>query len=69
MIKAEEYCLLGCIDQIKEDGSRLVNLHVKGVVQVESFAIANNWLVLGGAVSPQPGRSKHHQYTEYIYKK
>lgn len=35
-------------------GSGLVSLHMKDVLQGKSFAISKSWLVLGGAVFPQP---------------
>lgn len=44
-------------------GFGLVSLHIKCMLLARSFAVSENWLALGGAVSPYPERffkmSKH----------
>lgn len=46
-------------------GSGLVSLHLKGVLQGKSFDISKTWLVLGGAVSPQPVKPQMPEHQEY----
>ena len=48
----------------RRSGSGLVRLQIPTMLPAESFALLQNWLSQGGAVSPQPDgvfrMSKHH---------
>lgn len=46
-------------------GSRLIRLPMKGVLQGMSFALSKTWLVLGGAVSPQPVKPQMPERQEH----
>lgn len=49
LIKAEKYCLLECMGQIKESGSELFSLHIKTVLLAEFFSVFKNGLAQEGA--------------------
>lgn len=53
VIKAEEYCLVGSMGQIKDIACRLISLHIKAMLQAELFAISENWQAQRDTVSPQ----------------
>lgn len=58
MIKAEEYCLLGCLGQMKKVWFWISCLHIKGMLPVESSAISKNWLAPGGEGKSSPKARK-----------
>lgn len=45
MIKAEDYCLLGCRGRIEEIWLWIVSLHIKGMLLARSLSISKNWLL------------------------
>lgn len=42
MIKAKQYCFLGCMGQTEEVGFGLANWHIKGMLQAELLAVFLN---------------------------